>query len=94
METLADGKKVAETLPKVHVYKRKERHAVVERKLDDYSCVCRGLFKKETNPEKFIGLSVYLSSGDTGFIDGMFGQSGKFKIYVRGKYSCGSFLIF
>ena len=45
------------------------------------------MFKKETNIHLFEGLRVKLSSGETGKIDGPFGQSGKFKISLDSKYS-------
>ena len=52
---------------------------------DDYPVIGRNLFKKETNLQLFVGLKVTLSTGETGVIEGGFGQSGKFKIRVTGK---------
>lgn len=52
---------------------------------DDYTVIGRNLFKKETNLQLFVGLKVNLSTGETGVIEGGFGQSGKFKIRVQGK---------
>lgn len=52
---------------------------------DDYTVIGRSLFKKETNLQLFVGLKVTLSTGETGVIEGGFGQSGKFKIRVQGK---------
>lgn len=52
---------------------------------DDYTVIGRNLFKKETNLQLFVGLKVTLSTGETGIIEGGFGQSGKFKIRVQGK---------
>lgn len=52
---------------------------------DDYTVIGRNLFKKETNLQLFVGLKVKLSTGETGVIEGGFGQSGKFKIRVQGK---------
>lgn len=52
---------------------------------DDYTVIGRNLFKKETNLQLFVGLKVTLSTGETGVIEGGFGQSGKFKIRVQGK---------
>lgn len=45
----------------------------------------RNLFKKETNLQLFVGLKVTLSTGESGVIEGGFGQSGKFKIRIPGK---------
>lgn len=54
---------------------------------DDYSVIGRNLFKKETKLQLFVGLKVTLSTGESGVIEGGFGQSGKFKIRVPGKDS-------
>lgn len=51
---------------------------------DDYTVIGKNLFKKETNLHLFVGLKVTLSSGETGVIEGSFGQSGKIKIRVPG----------
>lgn len=69
-------------LPKLRVYKVKSREGVVERMSDEYSIICRSLFKKETNIQHFVGLKVKLSTGEDGMIEGGFGQSGKVKIRV------------
>ena len=52
---------------------------------DDYTVIGRSLFKKETNLQLFVGLKVTLSTGESGVIEGGFGQSGKFKIRIPGK---------
>lgn len=52
---------------------------------DDYTVIGRNLFKKETNLQLFVGLKVTLSTGESGVIEGGFGQSGKFRIRVQGK---------
>lgn len=52
---------------------------------DDYSVIGRSLFKKETNLQLFVGLKVTLSTGESGVIEGGFGQSGKFKIRIQGE---------
>lgn len=51
---------------------------------DDYTVIGKNLFKKETNLQLFVGLKVTLSSGETGVIEGSFGQSGKIKIRIPG----------
>uniref|UniRef100_A0A668AF06 Selenocysteine-specific elongation factor n=1 Tax=Myripristis murdjan TaxID=586833 RepID=A0A668AF06_9TELE len=78
-----EDKGYAETaLPQLHIYKTKHKEGQVERVTDDYTVIGRNLFKKETNLQLFVGLKVTLSTGETGSIDGGFGQSGKFKIRV------------
>ncbi|KAM3878331.1 selenocysteine-specific elongation factor [Diretmus argenteus] len=69
-------------LPQLRIYKSKRKEGQVERVTDDYTVIGRNLFKKETNLQLFVGLKVTLSTGETGIIEGGFGQSGKFKIRV------------
>ncbi|XP_042359966.1 selenocysteine-specific elongation factor [Plectropomus leopardus] len=70
-------------LPRLRIYKTKHKEGQVERVTDDYTVIGRNLFKKETNLQLFVGLKVTLSTGETGVIEGGFGQSGKFKIRVQ-----------
>ena len=42
--------------------------------------VAKDMFSKETDMNKFAHLPVHLTTGQTGFIEGAFGQNGKFKI--------------
>ncbi|CAM9195760.1 unnamed protein product [Lampetra planeri] len=70
-------------LPRLRIYKTKHKEGQVERVTDDYTVIGRNLFKKETNLQIFVGLKVTLSTGETGIIEGGFGQSGKFKIRVQ-----------
>ncbi len=50
-----------------------------------YEIIGKNLFKKETNIQLFVNLKVTLSTGETGLIEGHFGQSGKLKIRFMGK---------
>ncbi|KAM9361841.1 selenocysteine-specific elongation factor [Symphorus nematophorus] len=70
-------------LPRLRIYKTKHKEGQVERVTDDYTVIGRNLFKKETNLQLFVGLKVTLSTGESGVIEGGFGQSGKFKIRVQ-----------
>ncbi|XP_068451418.1 selenocysteine-specific elongation factor isoform X2 [Clinocottus analis] len=80
-----EDKGYAETaLPRLRIYKTKHKEGQVERVTDDYTVIGRNLFKKETNLQLFLGLKVTLSTGETGILEGGFGQSGKFKIRVQG----------
>ncbi|XP_078104547.1 selenocysteine-specific elongation factor isoform X2 [Sander vitreus] len=82
-----EDKGYAETaLPHLRIYKMKHKEGQVERVTDDYTVIGRNLFKKETNLQLFVGLKVTLSTGESGVIEGGFGQSGKFRIRVQG---CG-----
>lgn len=79
-----EDKGYAETaLPRLRIYKTKHKEGQVERVTDDYTVIGRNLFKKETNLQLFVGLKVTLSTGETGVIEGGFGQSGKFKIRIQ-----------
>ena len=75
----------ATELSKLKIYKEKQKQGVVERMVNDYEIIAKNMFKKETNIHLFEGLKVRLSTGETGKIDGPFGQSGKFKISLNGK---------
>ncbi|KAI1892746.1 hypothetical protein AGOR_G00136710 [Albula goreensis] len=82
LEGFEDKGYTESTLPRLKVYKTKQREGQVERVTDDYTVIGRNLFKKETNLQLFVGLKVRLSTGEQGVIEGGFGQSGKFKIRV------------
>ncbi|XP_068171441.1 selenocysteine-specific elongation factor isoform X2 [Antennarius striatus] len=78
-----EDKSYSETaLPHLRIFKTKHKEGQVERVTDDYTVIGRTLFKKETNLQLFVGLKVMLSTGETGVIEGGFGQSGKFKIRI------------
>uniref|UniRef100_A0A1A8IM43 Selenocysteine-specific elongation factor n=2 Tax=Nothobranchius kuhntae TaxID=321403 RepID=A0A1A8IM43_NOTKU len=78
-----DKSYVETSLPRLRIYKIKHKEGQVERVTDDYSLIGRSLFKKETNLQLFVGLKVMLSTGESGVIEGGFGQSGKFKIRIQ-----------
>ncbi|XP_071817093.1 selenocysteine-specific elongation factor-like [Apostichopus japonicus] len=82
LDSTTDKEYVASYLPSLKIYKTKTREGVVDRMTDEYSIIGRGLFKKETNLQTFVGLKVKLSTGEAGVIEGGFGQSGKFKIRI------------
>ena len=84
LEPLAQQNYVDTVLPRLRVMKQRCKEAVVERLTDQFTVVCRGLFKKESKVDAFVGLNVSLSTGECGFIEGGFGQSGKFKVRIPG----------
>lgn len=69
-------------LTKLLIYKNKSREGLVERIHDDYTVICKSLMKKQSNFEIFNNMKVVLSTGEHGFIDGTFGQSGKTKVRI------------
>ncbi|XP_018589513.1 selenocysteine-specific elongation factor isoform X2 [Scleropages formosus] len=82
LEGFEDKGYAESALPRLKLYKSKQREGQVERVADDCTVIGRNLFKKETNLQLFVGLKVTLSTGEAGLIEGGFGQSGKFKIRV------------
>ncbi|XP_063678350.1 selenocysteine-specific elongation factor-like [Bolinopsis microptera] len=70
-------------LSDLRIFKYKEREGQVERMNDEYTVIGKDLFKKETDIDLFSHLAVNLSTGELGKIEGSFGQSGKFKVYVQ-----------
>ncbi len=92
--TMFTDKNYTETsLPKLRIFKTKSRVGEVERAVDEYSLVGKGLFKKETNIALFSNLKVKLSTGEAGLIEGGFGQSGKFKVRIPAGLSPESFAL-
>lgn len=69
-------------LARLKVYKTKTREGIVERMASPFEVIGKNLLKKETNVQPFVNLKVILSTGESGIIEGSFGQSGKVKIRV------------
>lgn len=69
-------------LPRLKVYKIKSREGVVERAQDERLVIGKGLFKRETKIHSFVGLNVYLSTGEVAVIESAFGTTGKFRLTV------------
>lgn len=63
----------------IRIFKLKQREGSIDRIVDDYNIIGKGLFKKETNIELFVGLKIKHSTAGEGIIEGSFGKSGKFK---------------
>ena len=91
LEMFTDKNYAETSLPNLRIFKTKSRLGEVERAVDEYSLVGRGLFKKETDISLFSNLKVKLSTGETGLIEGGFGQSGKFKVRIPTGLSSESF---
>lgn len=67
-------------LKQLSVCKWKERRGMVERVHDSRTLIGSGLFQKDTRIDKYVNMKVSLSTGESGIIEGSFGQSGKFKV--------------
>lgn len=70
-------------LPKIKVFKTRRKEGVVDRMVNDSQVIVKNMFHKEANIEVFTGLQVSLSTGETGIIEGHFGQTGKIKISIE-----------
>jgi len=86
LEPLSDQNYSDTVLPRLRVIKERLKEGVVERQADQFTVICRGLFKKESKVDAFVGLKVSLSTGESGFVEGGFGQSGKFRVRIPGNY--------
>lgn len=82
LHAFTDKSYVESDLQNLKIFKIKTKEGIVERIANEYEVIGKHLFKKETNIQNFVGLKVTLSTGEEGFIDGCFGQSGKVKIRI------------
>jgi len=66
----------------LRIYKMKHREGVIERiEADGKTAICRGMFGKDSDLTKFLGLAVSGPAGQRGVLQSTFGKSGKFKAY-------------
>lgn len=70
------------SLSEIRVFKVKCKTGIVDRVPNDTEVIIKDMFKKETNIGLFTGMKVSFSSGETGVIKGLFGQSGKAKVQL------------
>ena len=63
VRAFADPQYTTTVLPHLRVYKIKHREGHVDRVVDSHYLLGRGLFKRETNMARFLGLTVRLSTG-------------------------------
>lgn len=61
------------------IYKTKGRRGNIERIKDEYFAIGIGMFTKQSDISKFVGLAVDVA-GSIGVIDSTFGKSGKFNV--------------
>lgn len=67
-------------LPKLKVFKTKERSGTIQRFVNEQEVVAADLFKKETNRQIFLNMKVELSTSEIGYIESLFGQTSKVKL--------------
>lgn len=65
----------------LRVYKVKGRDGIIERiENDGCTAICRGMFSKDSDLTKFIGMTVIGPQNEIGILECKFGKSGKFKV--------------
>ena len=84
IHTFKSEKYKSEDLNRLKVFKLKEKSGLIERANNEYELIGKNMFKKESNLQLFDGFKVKISTGEIGVMDGPFGQSGKFKIRLKG----------
>jgi selenocysteine-specific elongation factor len=68
------------------IYKRKQREGTIDRVLDSHTVIGKGLFKKQTDLQPFIGLKIRREpSGEEGRLESSFGKTGKYKVHFPGE---------
>lgn len=68
-------------LARLRVFKLKAREGAVERvEGDGCTAVCRGMFTRDSDLSRFLGMAVAGPAGERGVLEGTFGKSGKFKV--------------
>ena len=87
LDGFTDSDYLTKDLPsKLRIYKRKEKIGFIDRVVDGQTLIGKDLFQKETNINAFVNFKVELSpTGEQGFIESPFGQSGKFKVRFMSK---------
>jgi selenocysteine-specific elongation factor len=86
MKNYEDKAYLNSDLQNLKIFKLKSKVGLVERAPSDSSVIVKNMFKKETNLQLFANMKVKLSTGETGVIDGGFGQSGKVKVSIPGMH--------
>uniref|UniRef100_A0A0N5A7D6 Tr-type G domain-containing protein n=1 Tax=Parastrongyloides trichosuri TaxID=131310 RepID=A0A0N5A7D6_PARTI len=73
------------------IYKCKKKVGTIDRVENNYSIICKDMFKKESNIDLFINMNVIFSNGMVGKIDSSFGKSGKFRVTLLNPLSDDDF---
>ncbi|XP_017007822.2 selenocysteine-specific elongation factor [Drosophila takahashii] len=71
---------IEEELPKLRIFKRKQKVGSIQRVVNANEVIVQNLFKKEAKRDLYVGKLVDLSSGEKGRIDRTFGQTSKVAI--------------
>ncbi|XP_063699100.1 selenocysteine-specific elongation factor [Culicoides brevitarsis] len=84
VEQLCDDREYSTSfLPKFQIFKEKMKTGNIQRVVNDNEIIGINLFKKESDRQLYIGLKIELTTGETGVIEGTFGQTNKIKIRLN-----------
>uniref|UniRef100_A0A6P4FLT2 Selenocysteine-specific elongation factor n=1 Tax=Drosophila rhopaloa TaxID=1041015 RepID=A0A6P4FLT2_DRORH len=70
-------------LPKLRIFKRKQKVGSIQRVVNANEVIVQNLFKKEAKRDLYVGKLIELSSGEKGRIDRTFGQTSKVAIIFQ-----------
>lgn len=65
------------------VFKEKSKEGRIQRIVNSQEIIVDQMFKRDTNRQMFVGLKVYLASGECGVIDSTFGSTTKVKVRLN-----------
>ncbi|EDV55453.1 selenocysteine-specific elongation factor [Drosophila erecta] len=71
---------IQEELPKLRIFKRKQKVGSIQRVVNTNEVIVGNLFKKESKRDLYVGKNVELSTGEKGRIERTFGQTSKVAI--------------
>ncbi|XP_033153673.1 selenocysteine-specific elongation factor [Drosophila mauritiana] len=76
-----------EELPKLRIFKRKQKVGSIQRVVNTNEVIVQNLFKKDAKRDLYVGKNVELSTGEKGRIERTFGQTSKVAITFQNALS-------
>lgn len=70
----------------LRVFKEKSKEGRIQRIINQHEIIVDHMFKRDTNRQMFVGLKIFLTSGESGVIDSTFGSTTKVKVRLS---DCG-----
>lgn len=64
----------------LRIFRNKRKEGRIQRFVNENELIVQNLFKKECDPKLYLNKKIYLSTGESGFLDGSFGQTGKIRV--------------
>lgn len=62
------------------IYKNKRKEGRIQRYVNEHELIVQNLFKKECDPKLYQNKKIYLSTGESGYLDSPFGHTGKIRV--------------